>query len=199
MNSNQNQNEKDAKLEQEIDNLNNYHIPSPNDNNNQQNIRNKNKYEEEKEKDNLDEYDEVEEEELPKSNWTFLVVKSLTSEEKLKVSKKGRKEIEEENNMRESYEKLKKDINLVEKQNLEDMTYKNAIVVLHTKILPAEELINEIKEKNLFSKNEVTNFGKKILIMKTNYQNIIKKKEEEHSQLEAFKINQQELGKKNFE
>ena len=98
--------------------------------------------------------------------------------------------------MRESYEKLKKDINLVEKQNLEDMTYKNAIVVLHTKILPAEELINEIKEKNLFSKNEVTNFGKKILIMKTNYQNIINKKEEEHSQLEAFKINQQELGKK---
>ena len=152
--------------------------------------------EEEKEKDNLDEYDEVEEEELPRGNWTILGVQTLTSEEKLKISKKGRKEIEEENNMRESYEKLKKDINLVEKQKLEDMTYKNAVVVLYTKILPAEELINEIKEKNLFSKNEVTNFGKKILIMKTNYQNIIKKKEEEHSQLEAFKINQQELGKK---
>ena len=102
--------------------------------------------EEEKEKDNLDEYDEVEEEELPKSNWTFLGVKSLTSEEKLKVSKKGRKEIEEENNMRERYEKLKKDINLVEKQNLEDMTYKNAIVVLHTKILPAEEFEKKNQE-----------------------------------------------------
>ena len=151
--------------------------------------------EEEKEKDNLDGYDEVEEEELPHGNWTTILgVKSLTSEEKLKVSKKGRKEIEEENNMRESYEKLKKDINLEEKRKLEDMTYKDAIVVLHTKILPAEKLIDEIEEKNLFSKNEVTNFGKKIFIMKKNCLNIIKKKEEELSQLETFKINQQELG-----
>ena len=156
--------------------------------------------EENKEGNISDIYEEVEEEEAPKGNWTVLLgVKGLTSEEKFKVSKKGRKEIEEENKLRDNYEKMKKDINFVEKQKLEEMTYKSAVIILYTKIIPAEELIVEIKEKDLFNKNEVINFGKKILMFKKNYENIINKKEAEHSELVAFKINQQEIGKQNEE
>ena len=124
--------------------------------------------------------------------WTMIGVPRQKSE----AFKKTRRQIEEEKKIKDSFERIVKDINVVEKQKEGEMTFKNLAKILYTLILPAEQELNNIKNNQLLDQTQISNTEKKITEYKNNYENLIKAKEEEHSKLVAdhlLQIEQQKL------
>ena len=124
--------------------------------------------------------------------WTMIGVPRQKSE----GFKKTRRQIEEEKKIKDSFERIVKDINVVEKQKEGEMTFKNLAKILYTLILPAEQELNNIKNNQLLDQTQISNTEKKITEYKNKYENLIKAKEEEHSKLVAdhlLQIEQQKL------
>ena len=130
-----------------------------------------------------------------KGGWTIIGVPRQKSES----FKKTRRQIEEEKNIKESFGRVIKNINIVEKQKEGEMTFKNLVTIQNTLILPAEQELNNIKNSQILDQAQVLKTGKKISEYKEKYDNLIKAKEEEHSKLFAehlLKIEEQKMKEK---
>ena len=142
----------------------------------------------------------VEEEEEPKldpanAGWTFIGVsrKNMKSED----LRRGRKKYEEEKNIKERFDNINKNIIFIEKQNEGDMSYRNLLIILYTKILTSEEDLNSIKnvKRKYIDEKLISEADKKIQKFKEKYEQLIKQKEDEYSKLKVKQSVQEEIQK----